>query len=285
MPKPTQLSDQILNFYEQYDEANRLGTGVFQLEYARTQELLQRFLPGPPAVIYDVGGGPGVYACWLAQSGYEVHLLDPVPRHIGQAGVLAAQQPEHPIAGCTVGDARHLPFADESADVVLLLGPLYHLVERPDRIQALTEAHRVLKENGLLFAAAISRFASALDGLVNGLVADPAFRRIVAQDLRDGQHRNPTGDKRYFTESYFHRVEDFEWEMAEAGFEHDATVAIEGVGWLLQNFEEWWHDPERRELLLTVVRQLEREPALLGASAHLLGVARKKSWILLADGQ
>jgi hypothetical protein len=59
-----------------------------------------------------------------------VHLLDPVPKHVEQARTASARQPEYPLASAEVGDARRLPHADASADAVLLLGPLYHLVER-----------------------------------------------------------------------------------------------------------------------------------------------------------
>jgi len=277
MAESTKLSDPVLSFYKEYDEASRLATGVFQLEFARTQELLRRYLPRAPATILDIGGGPGVYALWLAQLGYAVHVLDPVVSHLEQAKEASARQPEHPIASFVVGDARHLEFSDASADAVLLLGPLYHLLERRDRIGALREAHRTLKKGGRLFAAAISRFASALDGVFSGFLNDPIFADIVRQDLQDGKHRNPTNKIMYFTDSYFHRAEELESEISEAGFVHQHTLPIEGpFGWL-QNFDEWWNDSARRAKLLEMCRALESEPSLLGASAHILAVAQKDS--------
>lgn len=154
----------------------------------RTQELLTRFLPSPPAVVLDVGGGPGVYAQWLAEHGFEVHLIDPVPRLVAQAR-LRASTSGRGIASCSVGDARKLERQDGAADaVLLLLGPLYHLTEAADRQTVLREVFRVLKPKGLLFAAGISRFASALDGLARDLLADPAFAATVERDLAEGQH-------------------------------------------------------------------------------------------------
>src|SRR5262245_44527371 len=149
MSNDLQVSAEILSFYENYDESSRLATGVFLLEYARTQEILLRALPPPPAVILDAGGGPGVYACWLAQRSYAVHLLDPVSSHIEQARQRSAQQPQTPVASFTLGDARQLDFAEGHFDGVLLMGPLYHLLDREDRIQALREAHRVLRPGGV----------------------------------------------------------------------------------------------------------------------------------------
>ncbi len=100
------FSPKILSFYEKYDEANRLTTGVFQLEHARTQEILTRYLPAPPAVILDIGGGPGRYAAWLAQQNYQAHLVDPAPSHLEHARQLSARQATAPIASITSGDAR-----------------------------------------------------------------------------------------------------------------------------------------------------------------------------------
>lgn len=136
------FSEQIRAFYEKYDEANRLATNVFQLEFVRTPEILLRHFPAPPATVLDIGGGPGIY----------------------------------------------------------------------------------------IF---------------------------------------------YFTEAYFHRTEELEAELAEAGFQYEKALAIEGPGGWLQNFDAWWNDAARRERLLNLIRKLESEPSLIGASAHVMGIARK----------
>src|SRR5438132_9956143 len=110
--------------YRQVDEANRLWRGAGELERVRTQAILKRLLPGPPATVLDVGGAAGVHALWLAREGYEVHLIDPVPHHIEQAQVASLTQPAHPLASCELGDARDLRWPDQQVDAVLLLGPL-----------------------------------------------------------------------------------------------------------------------------------------------------------------
>lgn len=131
------------------------------------------------------------------------------------------------LASCAIGDARALAFTDGFADAVLLLGPLYHLTSRADRRRALDEARRVLRAGGRLFGAAISRFASLLDGIQRDLIADPAFVEIVKRDLRDDRHTT-TGDPRYFTDGQFHLPDELRAEVAEAGFTVDALIAIEG---------------------------------------------------------
>ena len=199
---------EILRHYSGIDEASRLQTGWFQLEAERTRELIRRRLVPPPATILDVGGGAGAYACWLASSGYSVHLIDPIPKHVEQACAASAAQPERPLASIALGDARKLHQADRSIDAVLLLGPLYHLTEPGERLQALREAHRVPRPGGVVWAAAINRFASLLDSLSSGFFSDPVFAPIVERDLADGQHRNPTPNPIYFTDAFFHRPEE-----------------------------------------------------------------------------
>jgi hypothetical protein len=158
---------------------------------------------------------------------------------------------------------------------VLLLGPLYHLPERADRITVLEEARRVCRPGGVIIAAAISRFASTLDGLRGGYLEDPAFAMVAAGDRRDGRHRNPTGDPAYFTTAYFHRPDELAAECGAAGIEHETTLGVEGMGWLLPDLDARLGDDRRRAVLLDALAALEREPTLIGVSAHLLTVARR----------
>jgi SAM-dependent methyltransferase len=273
---PKSFDPVITDYYERAPEEARLEQGPFQLEEARTRELIQRFAPPPPGTVVDVGGAAGAYALWLAEAGYTVHLLDPVPRLVEEAQSRSAAA-ELPLVSCRVGDARALDVPAETADVVLLLGPLYHLTDPGDRARALHEAARVLKPGGWLFAAAISRWASALDGLARDLLGDPRFAAIVKQDLRDGQHRNPTDRLDYFTTAYFHRPEELGEEVLAAGLALTGVYGLEGPGWILPDVPERMADVHRRAALLGVARMLEMEPAVVGCSAHLLAVAQRPS--------
>jgi ubiquinone/menaquinone biosynthesis C-methylase UbiE len=203
-----------------------------------------------------------------------VRLVDPVPRHVAEAQTLAQAQPEHPFA-TAVGDARQLDEPDQTYDAVLLMGPLYHLVERSERLVALREARRVVRPGGRVLAVGISRFASLLDGLRAGWLGDPVFRAVVEQDLRTGQHHNPEPERRpeWFTTAYFHRPDELAEEVTAAGLAVDTVLGIEGPGWLIGR--EGGDDPEQRAVLAEAARAVEQEPSLLGASAHLMAVARR----------
>jgi ubiquinone/menaquinone biosynthesis C-methylase UbiE len=266
---------QVIEYYSHYDEQGRLAEGWSQVEFIRTQSIIRRYLQPPPAVVLDVGGAAGRYACWLAVAGYQVHLIDPVPLHIEQAQAASAQQPEHPLASCRLGDARHLEFEDELADTVLLMGPLYHLVQAADRHLALTEAHRVLKEGGFLFAVGISRFASTIDGLLEGYFQDPNFREIMQGDLQDGHHQNPTQNPLYFTDTFLHHPDELKAEVVAAGFACQALAAIESIGYMMKDFAANWADNRYRAFLLDIIGQIDQEPSLIGASPHIMCVATK----------
>jgi ubiquinone/menaquinone biosynthesis C-methylase UbiE len=258
--------------YLEGGESERLSNEWGELERLRTEAILARHLPPAPAVILDVGGGPGAYAFPLAKQGYEVHLVDPVELHLEQARSYA-ETSGIPLASITQGDARQLDFPASGADAVLLLGPLYHLAERSDRLQALLEARRVLKPRSVLFAASISRFASLIDGLSRGFFKDAGFRSIIEADLTHGLHRNPTNHAAYFTTAYFHRPEEFATEVRGAGFGDIQTLAIEGPAWSTAQFRDVWNDVAQRQKLLEFLSLIEGEPSIQGASAHVMAVA------------
>lgn len=265
---------EVLDYYDSYPEEERLQQGPFRLEYVRTCDILARVLPAAPAVIVDVGGAAGAYSFHLAAGGYAVHLVDGSARLVAEAR-RRNMASAHALASATVGDARALPQQDGIADAVLLMGPLYHLPEEEDRIAALREALRVAKPGGTVVVAGISRYASALDGLIRRLALDPEFKRIRDRDLIDGQHRNDAANRQYFTTAFLHRPEDLAAEMHRAGVASVSVRGVEGPGWMLQDFDNRWEDEALRADMIEIARKLETEPSIVGASAHLLGVGRR----------
>jgi SAM-dependent methyltransferase len=268
------VGTEVLDYYGKGMEEGRLEAAVGRLERLRTWEIIERHLPPAPSRVLDVGGGTGVYALPLAGRGYQVHLVDPVPLHVERARALSGSA-HAPLASADLGDARQLDVADAAFDVVLLFGPLYHLIERRDRVAALAEARRVLVPGGLLLSAHISRFASACDGIREGVLRKPAFAAIVDRDLTDGVHHNPTKRPEWFTTAYFHRPEEIRLEIEDADLTFDKLLAVEGPGWMNQNLDPWLDNDVERERLFQVLRRLEAEPTLIGMSAHLLAVAHR----------
>jgi ubiquinone/menaquinone biosynthesis C-methylase UbiE len=251
----------ILEYYERGGEDTRL---VDSVELLRTKALLQRYLP-ERANVLDVGGASGVYATWLAEEGHRVRLVDPVPRHVATARAKGIDAVE--------GDARALAEPDASRDAVLLLGPLYHLLDRADRVRALTEAARVTSD--LVIAAVISRWAPMFEGMLHGLVDDPGFTAMLREDLTTGTRRGTQHHPFGFTTCYFHRPEEIVSEVEDAGLTLVDLLPVEGMAQWLPDIADRLADPDKRALLLELLERTEREPAILGATAHLLAIARR----------
>jgi SAM-dependent methyltransferase len=267
------IASEILSFYAAGKEERRLATSIGRLEFIRTWEILERHVPKSSCRVIDIGGGTGIYALPLSGRGHKVHLVDPVPLHVERAMALSSAS-STPLESIHLGEARRLPAPDGACDVALLFGPLYHLTSRADRVGALAEAKRVLAPGGLLLAAYISRFASACDGIQEGALRGFEFATIVDGDLTNGIHQNPTNRPEWFTTAYLHRPEEIQPEIEEAGLRLEALLAVEGPGWMNQDLDSWLDDEDGRERLLAVLRRVEAEPSLIGASAHLIAVAR-----------
>jgi SAM-dependent methyltransferase len=223
--------------------------------------------------VLDVGGGTGAYAIPLAAAGYEVRLIDAVPLHVEQAAA-ASRDAGTALAGISVGDARDLRPAGDGFDAVLLLGPLYHLTSREDRVTALREARRVLRPGGIVVAKALSRFYPVFEELAGELPAGPGQPGRIAGFLADGQYRNPGGDPASFTTSFFHRPEELAEEITDAGLDLRHLVAASGSVKLLPGLSRLLDVQESRDHLLSVLRLLEAEPSLIGMSQNFVAIAR-----------
>ncbi len=268
------VASEILDFYNEGRELGRLSRGIGLLEAARTRELLERFLPPAPAEILDVGGGPGIYSLWLADRGYSVHLVEPVALHVKEALAVSAQA-KRPLASARLGDARNLEFPDGFADAVLLMGPLYHLTERADRLVAVSEARRACKVGGKILVAAVGRSSYLLYWLFMGRPGDPLFDTSLELTLPTGLHRNPDPNVRALTTAFFHRPDELRAELVECGLEDLQVLAVEGPGSLVPDFEARWEDADYKQRLLAAVRATEADPALLGMSAHLMAIGTR----------
>ena len=268
------IDKEILGYYNSGIEFDRLQKDVFQLERERTKEIISRYLPQSKKKILDIGGGAGFYSFWLKGLGHEVHLVDPVEINVKKA-TNSETQLKVPLDACLVGDARQLAYDDNSFDFILYMGPLYHLVEKEERLASIQEAKRILKKGGLIFCAGISRYASLLEGYYREFIKDPDFFQIIDQDIETGQHRNLTNKLEYFTTAYFHLPSELENEVMEAGFEVEKMLAIESFGWLLPDFEKKWNDAQYKTLMMESIRRVEDNRELMSMSAHFMAIARK----------
>lgn len=248
-------------------------------EFAVTCRVLDEFLPPPPGRVLDIGGGPGRYTLHLTQLGYEVLLIDISRRSLDLAiekSVAAGVYLRPPLQG----DALRLPDRVAEAiedytggfDAVLLMGPLYHLMNFEDRLAAVIEAWRVLRPGGLIFAAFLTRFAPLRDVATHspGWILDhPQRYRLLFATGRNPDHEGST-----FPDSYFAHPDEIEPLMEAGGFSMDALQGCEG---LLAGHEAAVNAAEGElwDAWVELNYQAGREPSLRGASDHLLYVGHK----------
>ena len=281
------IDNAVLAGYNAGIERDRLRTGIGLIEFERTKEILLEKLPKPPAVIYDIGGAYGEYAWWLASLGYEVHLFDLSETNIAMSAELATEYPGVTLASATVCDARSIPRTDRSADAVLLMGPLYSITEYEERILAIKESCRLLKDDGLLFSAALTPYSVLVprlacyhvDGRISGReLDDPAVLSIIERALEDGCYINP--EKKIASglgSTHLHTAKALREELSMGGFDTATVHGVMGGAWLAPNLDELLANDETKAVLMKTVRMLDTHEEIIGLSGHLLAVSRKKA--------
>lgn len=258
--KQAEIDEAIQRYYSsRFDEDTRLKTRstAGKIEYLRTRELVERHLE-PSARVADIGGGTGVHATWLAQAGHTVRLLDPVPEQVKRAAAVGTFE-------AVVGDARRLPWQDDSFDAALVLGPLYHLASAEDRRRTLTEAVRVTRPGGTVFAAAIPRFVAFGSAWLGGEPPSPLPPSMVDL-LESGTFRF---DHIPFPGAHFHTSDELVTELTGAGLADVECEGLEGPAGLALEVRGT-QDDDLLEPALAIARRVGPIPGVKDLSNHLL---------------
>lgn len=268
--------EEVYDFYNKGAEIGRLDRGLGKIEFYRTKEIIQPYLTSKKT-IYDVGGGIGIYSRWLAELGHRVELLELTPSAVEYAQ--KHQNADYPYVS-EVCDARNIPREDESADVVLLMGPLYHLQRLADRNKAISEAYRVLKKDGILFTVGISKFSNttwALStyGTENKCLEDLSFQAMIQEELTSGNHNRPKEYPNFIAQAFFHTPNQLQEELQNVGFHTVQKCALEGIIWFTPLLNEKWENGKKRELLLNIIRRTESEESIMGMSPHFMIISKK----------
>jgi len=277
----------VLAGYNAGIERNRLRTGIGIIEFERSKEILLERLPKAPAVIYDIGGAYGEYSWWLSSLGYEVHLFDLSETNIEMSKELAAEYPGVSLKSAEVCDARDIPRPDKSADAVLLMGPLYSITKYEERILAIKESFRLLKDDGVLFSAALTPYSVLVSRLAVYHADDTKIRReldnpdvmaMMERALLDGCYVNP---ERKLTpglgSSHLHTAKALREELSIGGFATESVHGVMGGAWLAPNLDELLANNDTRETLMKTVRMMDTHEEIIGLSGHMLAVSHKKT--------
>lgn len=267
------ISYNIEKFYNKASEESRLEKGMGVFEFERIKSLIKRHIVSPKSKIIDVGGGTGKYSEWLAQMGHEVHLVEPVLKHVA-----IAQQRAKKYNGrfkVQQAEAQNIDIPNKFADLVILHGPLYHLQNASARAKAIAEAKRLVKKGGLVLGFAINRSASTLAGLLQGLIHKPEFFKMCEEELATGIHNPPENFPWLLAEAYYHHPDALQKEFEDQGLLYLNMYAVEGMVWLDKDFFKSLQDPIRKATLVDLLHVTENDKGLLPFSPHMMIVAQK----------
>ena len=241
-----------------------------RIEFAVTLRALGEYLPPAPARVLDIGGGPGRYAIELTRRGYDVMLADISEVELSLASEKAAEAGVN-ISAIVKADARDLSgFEDASFDAVLLMGPLYHLLEEADRRQAVEEAVRVLRAGGIVMATNITRYAAIRFWAKRDPMRVVDQRAVYEQQVATGKTPNADG----FTDLYLMRPEELPALFTGTGVAHIVTIACEGVvSMIREKLSELEGEPW--DYWVDLNYRIGKDPDTHGLAEHLLYVGRK----------
>jgi len=258
-------NERVKEFYEKMNEDARFDSQT--KEFVRSKNIISRYLCAGKMEIADIAGGTGPYSFWLAEQGHSVHLLDITKKHIE----IAKQKSETSniaLSSYTCADARDLPYANESMDLVLLMGALYHLQSQEARNKCLTEALRVLKHGGHIICTVISRYTvlvSTLKWNIFHRYDVDTLERLMCTGMAEGFS---------FPHSYFHTPNEIKTELSNAGFKNINAIAVEGIA---NAFGDYGLPTDEKEAarLLKCIELTESIPELLGVSRNIIAIGKK----------
>lgn len=244
-----------------------------RVEYGVTMKALEEYLPKAPAKIADIGGGPGRYSIELARRGYEVTLVDLSARCLEFARSKAAEAGVQ-LARVIHADARDLPMLpDEGFDAVLLMGPLYHVLEHAQRLRVVREGHRILRLGGRAVSTFITRNSNVMVAASRAVDYIEKYRADLETILQTGVCRRPVTASG-FPDAWLCHPSEVPPLMAEGGFEQVALMNVEALAYELEDKINAAPEDLHRQWIDLLYR-LCRDPAVLGTGGHLLYVGRK----------
>lgn len=163
------------------------------------------------------------------------------------------------------------------------MDPLYHITDYNERIKAIKEIFRLLKNDGMIFTAALTPYSVLLYNITvyspdNGetYLENTKFLAMVERELKDGCHINPNMEVYDgLGSSHLHTAKVLKAELSEGGFSNSVVHGIMGGAWLAHDIDELWKDEKSRNTLMNTVRLLDTHEEIIGLSGHLLAVSRK----------
>ncbi len=276
--------DELTAHYNKFNEDKRLTRRHGQVEYITTMQYIHKYieaLQGKNAKdttlrILDIGAGTGRYAVELAKESHDVTAVEYVKYNLGrlkQNAEVAKKECQEAgkefLLQAYQGDARKLKrFAEDSFDLTLLFGPMYHLYSFEDKLQALTEAKRVTRPGGYILVAYLMNEYGVL---TYGFKEGHAIACVEDGRLDENFHCHSTQKDLYD----YVRLEDMKELRDAAGLEHVQTISADGPADYMRRELNAMSEEMFAKFIEYHLSTCER-PELLGAGAHTVDILRCK---------
>lgn len=266
----------IEQYYENFDEKNRLQNDTSgKLEYEITLSILEKYLP-KNGTILDLGGAAGVYTFPLAKKGYNMYLADLSEKLINEAIENKNKINENNIISCDIVNAINLEkYKDEQFDVVLLFGPLYHLLDETERSMCIKEVYRVLKKGGLVFAS----FIPYLSGSI--AILDRYFRHPEQVDVKNLNEVFNTGkfnnnDSKGFQEGYYPTSDEIVKLFNNNNFDLVCLRSIRGFGYEKEDKIFNISDKKMFDSVINLINKTAHNKSIIETCGHAIFIGKKK---------
>lgn len=249
-------------YYNKFNEEHRLTTRHGTVEYTTSMKYIHDYIPeGSHIKILDIGAGTGRYSVALANEGHSVTAVELVPRN------LSVLESKHSPVNCWPGDARDLHFLpDETFDITLIFGPLYHLHTQQDMLKAISEARRVTKKGGVILAAYVMNEYSILTYCFKeGHIKEALEQKKLTQDFH-----TIADESELYT---YLRIEDINELNRLSGLERIKLIAADGPSDYMRRELNAMDEETFSHFIDYHLATCER-PELLGASSHLVDILR-----------
>lgn len=266
--------EKIKQYYNNFDEKNRLiNDNSGKLEFEMTMKILKGYV-NKKCKILDLGGGAGAYAFPLANMGNKVILADLSPKLIEEARKQKDLEGEDNLISCDIENAIDLSYKNGTFDVVLLFGPLYHLLDEKERKKCVSEVNRVLKQGGLIFAS----FIPYLSGSI--AIIDRYFRHNeqinvdnLSRVFETGKFNNNSLSG--FQEGYYPTLSEIEKLFSENNFEQLDMLSIRGIGYEKEDYLYNLKDKEMFNKIFNIIEKTCRDKEIIAMCGHAMYIGKK----------
>ncbi len=269
--------EKIKNYYHEFDEQGRLSKDEGRLEYEISLKIICDYIT-PNSKILDLGGGAGRYSIELAQRGYNVVLADLSPKLLAQAKTYIEENKLRKLYSIDEVNAVDLSrYDDETFDYVILFGPLYHLLEKSEREQCVSEVNRVLKKDGMVFASFIP-YLSGISALVDRAINRPeqCDSDSLSKSIETNKFHN--NSQFGFQEGYYPESKEIVELFDSCGFDKLLLRSIRGVGYEKEReiFEIETKNPLLFGKIFDLIESTSERQEIIETCSHALYVGKKK---------